>query len=146
MSRDKTISQPHEPTDETALLDVIRVIDATPGVSQRRLASSLGVSLGKVNYCLRALIEKGFVKADNYRNSANKLAYLYVLTPAGAAAKAEMTRRFLATKLREYEALRLQIEQLRREAESTEPRSSDMITKQPPAKTTDGSLTVMRHP
>lgn len=77
------------------------------------MASSLGVSLGKVNYCIRALIEKGFVKANNYRNSANKLSYFYVLTPAGVAAKADMTRRFLNQKMIEYEALRREIERLR---------------------------------
>jgi EPS-associated MarR family transcriptional regulator len=75
------------------------------------------VSLGKVNYCLRALIEKGFIKAENYRGSSNKLGYLYVLTPSGVAAKAELTRYFLARKVSEYETLRLEIEQLRRESD-----------------------------
>lgn len=84
-------------------------------LTQREVASFVGVSLGKVNYCLRALIAKGFVKAENYRKSSNKLAYLYLLTPAGAAAKAELTRKFLAIKTREYEALRLEIETLERE-------------------------------
>ncbi len=82
------------------------------------MASSLGVSLGKANYCIRALIEKGFVKAENYRNSSNKLAYVYLLTPSGIAAKAELTRYFLARKVTEYEELRIQIEQLRMESES----------------------------
>jgi EPS-associated MarR family transcriptional regulator len=94
---------------------VIRLIDASPRVSQRTVASSLGVSLGKVNYCLRALIDKGFVKAENYRNSRNKLGYLYVLTPSGIAAKTELAKYFLERKVAEYEALRREIEQLRRE-------------------------------
>lgn len=102
---------------QPVLLDVIRLIDASPRLSQRKLASSLGVSLGKANYCIRALIEKGFVKAENYRSSSNKLGYLYVLTPSGIAAKAELARYFLARKVREYEALRLEIEQLRKESE-----------------------------
>lgn len=98
---------------------MIRLIHDSPRLTQRKLASSLGISLGKVNYCVRALIDKGFVKADNYRSSKNKLAYLYVLTPSGVAAKAELTRYFLARKVSEYETLRLEIEQLRRESETT---------------------------
>jgi EPS-associated MarR family transcriptional regulator len=93
----------------------MRLLDERPQLSQREVASSLGMSVGKANYCLRALIEKGFVKAENYRNNGNKLAYLYLLTPSGFAAKAELTRRFLSGKMKEYEALRLEIEQLRRE-------------------------------
>lgn len=98
-------------------LDVLRVLADSPRRSQREVALSLGVSLGKVNYCLRALIRKGFVKAENYRKSSNKVAYLYLLTPAGMARKAELTRLFLARKVREYEALRLEIERLERENE-----------------------------
>jgi len=75
------------------------------------------MSLGKANYCIRALIEKGFVKAENYRNSSNKLNYLYVLTPSGIAAKAELARYFLARKVEEYAALQVEIEQLRKESE-----------------------------
>jgi EPS-associated MarR family transcriptional regulator len=75
------------------------------------------VSLGKANYVLRALIDKGFVKAENYRNSTNKLAYLYILTPKGLTAKAELTRKFLARKVHEYEELRLEIERLRQDSE-----------------------------
>jgi EPS-associated MarR family transcriptional regulator len=104
---------------DPVLFDVIRLIAESPRVSQRKMASSLGVSLGKVNYCIRALIEKGFVKAENYRNSGNKLAYVYLLTPSGIAAKAELTRYFLARKVGEYEALRLEIEQLRKQSEGT---------------------------
>lgn len=85
--------------------------------SQRKLASSLGMSLGKANYCIRALIEKGFIKAENYRSSSNKLGYLYLLTPKGVAAKTELTRYFLARKMSEYEALRLEIAQLQMETE-----------------------------
>lgn len=95
----------------------MRALAERPKVSQRELASSLGVSLGKVNYCLRALIEKGLVKAENYRNSDNKLSYLYILTPSGAAAKMELTRDFLAQKVKEYDMLRLEIEQLRQESD-----------------------------
>lgn len=102
---------------QPVLLDVIRLIHGSPRLSQRKVASSLGMSLGKANYCIRALIEKGFVKAENYRSSSNKLSYLYVLTPSGIAAKAELARYFLARKVSEYDALRLEIEQLRKESE-----------------------------
>ncbi len=102
---------------EPVVLDVIRLIADDPRVSQRTIASSLGVSLGKANYCIRALIAKGFVKVENYRNSPNKLGYAYMLTPSGIAAKAELTRYFLASKMREYEALRREIDQLKREAD-----------------------------
>jgi EPS-associated MarR family transcriptional regulator len=95
----------------------MRLLGSKSEVSQRQLASSLGMSLGKANYCIRALIQKGFVKAENYRNSSNKLAYFYVLTPSGLVAKVEMTRRFLAAKVREFESLRQEIELLRRESD-----------------------------
>ena len=96
----------------------MRLLDAKPEVSQREVASSLGMSLGKVNYCLKALMQKGFVKVGNYRNSTNKLAYFYLLTPSGLAAKADLTRRFLDSKMREYERLRAEIERLKQESGS----------------------------
>jgi EPS-associated MarR family transcriptional regulator len=95
----------------------MRLLDARQQLSQREVASSLGMSVGKVNYCLKALIDKGFVKAENYRNSSNKLAYFYLLTPSGITAKAELTRNFLARKMREYDELKLEIERLRQESE-----------------------------
>ena len=75
------------------------------------------MSLGKANYLLKALLGKGFVKVQNFRNSANKISYAYLLTPEGVTAKAELTRYFLARKIEEYQALRLEIEQLNGEAE-----------------------------
>lgn len=105
---------------EIVELQVMRLLGSQPEVTQRKVASSLGMSLGKANYCLRALIAKGFVKAENYRNSSNKLAYFYMLTPPGIAAKAELTRQFLATKMREYEQLGVEIETLRRESRAGE--------------------------
>lgn len=85
-------------------------------MSQRRLADELGVSVGKVNYCLKALIDRGLVKANNFRNSQNKRAYLYVLTPKGLSEKSRNAVRFLQRKTAEYEALRKEIDQLKREA------------------------------
>lgn len=103
---------------DSSLLKVLRALDARPEVTQRELASELGVSLGKANYCLRALLSKGMVKAQNFRNSTNKRGYAYLLTPEGVAEKASLTRRFLALKRKEYDALRLEIEQLQAESET----------------------------
>ncbi len=75
----------------------------------------MGVSLGAVNYCLKALIERGLVKAGNFSKSPNKLGYAYVLTPAGIAEKATLTGRFLTRKKAEYEALRVEIDALSQE-------------------------------
>lgn len=91
---------------------VLRVLQDEPDLSQREMAVRLGVSLGAVNYCLRALTEKGQVKVRNFRSSDNKLRYAYILTPGGIAEKARLTGAFLARKVAEYEALRAEIEAL----------------------------------
>ena len=92
---------------------VFKILEENPEISQRELSVALGVSLGKANYCINAMIKKGFVKADNFKNSANKRAYFYVLTPKGIETKAKISVRFLARKMDEYEALRLEIEELK---------------------------------
>jgi EPS-associated MarR family transcriptional regulator len=102
---------------DSSILRVLRLLDASPQLTQRDMAREMGVSLGKANYCLRALIGKGFVKVQNFRNSTNKRAYLYLLTPDGATAKANLTRVFLARKREEYDALRLEVERLQQESE-----------------------------
>ncbi|MDD2914613.1 MAG: MarR family EPS-associated transcriptional regulator [Gallionella sp.] len=94
---------------------LLKVLQENPDVSQRRLAQELGISLGKTNYCLRALIEKGLVKADNFRRSTDKVAYAYFLTPQGIEEKARATVHFLKRKVAEHEALAGEIEQLRDE-------------------------------
>jgi EPS-associated MarR family transcriptional regulator len=94
---------------------VMRLIEANPRISQRELAQIMGVSLGKANYCLNALIEKGWVKARNFRKSDNKLAYAYLLTPRGVQQKAAIAVQFLHRKMGEYESLRKEIAELRRE-------------------------------
>jgi EPS-associated MarR family transcriptional regulator len=81
------------------------------------MANELGMSLGKANYVLRALLAKGFVKVQNFRQSSNKRGYAYLLTPEGVAAKADLTRQFLARKIDEYDALRQEIERLKGETE-----------------------------
>ena len=100
---------------EAAHYRVLRLIEEQPEVSQRELARTLGVSLGKTHYLLKALLDKGLVKADNFRRSDNKLAYAYLLTPSGIAAKLELTRAFLRLKEGEYRAAHEEIERLRRE-------------------------------
>jgi len=102
-----------------AELKVLRAIGKNPHISQRELAKEIGVSLGKVNYCLKALIEKGWVKASNFKNSKSKAAYAYVMTPRGIKERAEMTRHFLNKKVAEYALLQVEIEQLRAEFEDT---------------------------
>ena len=94
---------------------LLRLIAERPETSQREIARALGVSVGKVNYCLRALIEKGLLKIRSFRNSRNKLGYVYVLTAKGAEEKIDVTRRFLHRKIEEYHALSSEIEQLKRE-------------------------------
>lgn len=88
-----------------------------PAASQRNLAERFGVSLGKVNYCLRALVDKGLVKANNFRRSDNKMAYAYVLTAAGLDEKSRLTKSFLQHKLIEFEVLQREIDSLRRQAD-----------------------------
>ena len=94
---------------------ILRLLEKDPQLSQRALASQLGVSVGKVNFCLQLLIEKGLVKARNFRNSENKSVYMYYLTPKGIKDKARVTARFFRRKLAEYEALTREIEGLRAE-------------------------------
>lgn len=97
---------------------IFKLVEANPEISQRDIARELGVSLGKVNYCLRALIEKGLLKMRNFQNSKRKLAYVYILTPKGIEEKSYVTARFLKRKLNEYETLQQEIEQLRREIQA----------------------------
>jgi len=96
---------------------LLKTLEDNPDLSQRDLAKRLGISLGKVNYCLNALVEKGCLKVNNFRNNENKLAYVYLLTPHGVEEKAQITVRFLKYKLQEYEQLRVEINELKREAE-----------------------------
>jgi len=103
--------------DEATHYSLLKTLEENPGLSQRDLAKKLGISLGKINYCLNKLIEKGSLKANNFRNSQNKLAYAYLLTPQGIESRARMTVEFLKIKVQEYERLRAEIEALRREAE-----------------------------
>jgi EPS-associated MarR family transcriptional regulator len=91
---------------------VMRLIQENSQLTQRELARQLGISLGKANYCLKALVEKGFVKAENFQRSDHKLAYAYLLTPAGIDEEARVTVAFLRRKVQEFETLKAEIESL----------------------------------
>ena len=109
-------AKPLPPPPPTELdYQLLQQLDLEPSASQRNLAARLGISVGKLNFCLRALVDKGWVKAQNFRRSDNKWAYAYLLTPHGAGAKLQLTREFLARKEREFELLGRQIHALRGE-------------------------------
>jgi EPS-associated MarR family transcriptional regulator len=97
---------------------ILKLIDAKPEISQRELAAQLGISLGKANFCLKALIEVGLIKASNFRNSKSKLAYMYLLTPSGVEEKSKITVRFLKAKMQEYALLKAEINLLMQETKS----------------------------
>jgi len=98
------------------VLKVLREIAITPEMTQRELSSRLGISLGKVNFLVNVLIQKGLIKAHNFKNSNNKKAYLYYLTPRGFEEKAKITYRFLRRKIQEFEQLETEIRLLKKEA------------------------------
>ncbi len=105
-------------TEQENHLRVMRILERKPDCTQRELAQELEISLGKVNYGMKALIGKGLVKAKNFKNSDKKRAYLYILTPKGIDAKARISLSFLKRKMREYEMLSQEIEQLKAEVDA----------------------------
>ena len=107
--------------DDATAYALFKQIEADPALSQRALSRSFGISLGKVNYCLKALAAKGWVKVRNFEKSRNKLGYAYILTPAGIEARARITARFLRRKMEEYERLKQEIEVLQRESGKLSP-------------------------
>lgn len=100
-------------------LSVMRILQVNPNSTQRELAKRLGISLGGINYCLKALVDVGYVKAARFRRSKRKLGYAYILTPAGIRAKSKITARYLSRKMREHEALIAEIETLTRELQES---------------------------
>ena len=104
-----------EKIQEEARFKILRLLHENPELSQRELGERVGISLGGVNYSLRALIERGLVKAGNFSRNPNKAGYTYLLTPFGIAEKGRLMSRFLACKKAEYDALRIEIETLSRE-------------------------------
>lgn len=100
---------------EESRFEILRLLEKNPGVSQRELARLTGVSLGKINYLVKALLEKGLIKAGNFKRNPDKLYYMYLLTPQGLEEKARLTLSFLKRKTREYESLKQEIENLEKE-------------------------------
>jgi EPS-associated MarR family transcriptional regulator len=100
---------------------VMRILQDNPDLTQRELAQKLAISVGGLNYCLNALIDKGFVKVSNFQQSKNKFKYVYLLTPQGFAEKLAMTSRFLKSKMDEYDALKGEIERLKAEVDGDKP-------------------------
>lgn len=105
---------------EDTYFRVMRLLQENPDLTQRELAQRLGVSVGGLNYCLKALMEKGLVKMQNFQQSKNKFGYVYVLTPRGITEKAAITNRFLKRKMEEYDALKAEIEALKRDTVENE--------------------------
>jgi EPS-associated MarR family transcriptional regulator len=114
---------------EDTYFRVMRILQDNPDLTQRELAEKLGISVGGLNYCLNALMEKGLVKMKNFANSKNKFGYVYVLTPTGMAEKAVITHRFLRRKIEEYEALKVEIEVLKAEIDETDVAGLKKITR-----------------
>ncbi len=105
---------------EDARFRVMWLVEKRPEISQREISEELGMALGRVNYILRALSDKGLVKIANFRNSRNKLRYAYILTPEGISTRSALTANFLRTKLREYDALQAEIEALRSDLDAAD--------------------------
>ena len=103
---------------EDTYFRVMRILQENPDLTQRELAEKLGVSVGGLNYCLKALMDKGWVKMQNFQNSKNKFKYVYLLTPQGIAERVALTSRFLDRKMQEYEALNAEIESLHQDVQS----------------------------
>ena len=110
----------HPIPSEAWRLQVLKLLQANPSLSQRQLAAEMGVSLGKANYCLRALVEKGLVKLGNFSNNPNKRQYAYLLTPAGLEEKTRIALVFLRRKEAEFEAIQREIETLKADLTPTE--------------------------
>ena len=103
--------------NEDIHLDLLRKLESNPECTQRELSKEMGISLGKINYCMKKLTERGFVKLTNFSRSSNKLGYIYLLTPKGIDQKARLTTSFLKTKIQEFEILRDEISKLKQDAE-----------------------------
>jgi len=124
-------SQPSQDAAEEAHYRMLQLLEQEPQLSQREIAKRLGISLGKANYCLRALVGRGWLKVGNFYRSSNKQAYLYKLTPRGVSEKANIAIRFLRRKEAEYQALRREIERLRQEVgekDNNSPREKSVQT------------------
>ena len=103
--------------NDDTLFWTLKVLQENPGVTQRTLAKEVGINVSSINFCLKALVEKGWIKMGNFSKNPDKLSYAYLLTPTGVAEKAVLTQRFLHRKMAEYEKLREEIEAMRLETD-----------------------------
>ena len=110
--------------NDDTLFWTLKLLQETPGVTQRTLAKEVGINVSSINFCLKALVEKGWIKMGNFSKNPDKLGYTYLLTPTGVAEKSALTRRFLQRKMAEYEKLRGEIEALQLEADQPSPSPS----------------------
>ena len=110
----------HIENENENVLQILREIKKSPEMTQRELSSRLGISLGKANFLIKALIQRGFVKMENFKASNNKKVYLYYLTPRGIEEKSRTTYFFLKRKMKEYERLEDEIRQLREEVSESD--------------------------
>ena len=108
-------------TQQYIRLQLLQLLAENPRMSQRDLSRKMGVALGRVNYCLSGLVEKGFIKLDKFKGAANQLRYAYILTPTGFEEKLHLTVRFLKRRLREYEEIKTQIQDLSRDVAEADP-------------------------
>ena len=108
-------------SNDDTLFWTLKVLQENPGVTQRTLAKEVGINVSTINFCLKALVEKGWIKMGNFRKNPDKLSYAYLLTPTGMAEKAALTKRFLQRKMAEYEKLRGEIEALQLQADQPTP-------------------------
>ncbi len=105
-------------SNDDTLFWTLKQLQEKPGVTQRTLAKEVGINVSSINFCLKALVDKGWIKMGNFSKNPDKLSYAYLLTPTGVAEKAALTRRFLQRKMAEYEKLREELEALQLEAKS----------------------------
>ena len=106
-------------SDSEKVLNLLREIESNPNVTQRYLAQKYATSLGKTNFLIRALLNKGLIKVNNFRNSKNKISYIYILTPVGIQLRLDLTHKFLIKKLQEYERLKGEVESLKTRSDSS---------------------------
>ena len=128
MEKNKKIKK--SPMSSDIHFKLLDILEKNPELSQRLLSRELGISLGSINYCIRALVEKGQVKAQNFKKNSNKIGYVYLLTPKGITEKISMTKDFLTKRIEEYERLQIEINQLKNDIRSPHNKEWDISDKQ----------------
>ena len=125
MEKNKKLKK--SPMNSDIHFKLLDILEKNPELSQRLLSRELGISLGSINYCIRALVEKGQVKVHNFKKNSNKIGYVYLLTPQGISEKISMTKEFLRKRIKEYDQLQKEIRQLKNDISSSTIVSSSTI-------------------